>query len=141
PVSGTLTVSARPATVTANDKTKVYGEANPALTATVVGAVGSDTLNYSLATTATASSNVGSFPMVVTLGSNPNYSVTSTDGSLTITARPVTITADAKTKVYGAADPAFTYQITSGSLVGSDAFTGSLDRTTGEAVGAYAISQ
>src|SRR5204863_7400734 len=73
---GSLAITAKTATVTANDKTKVYGEANPALTATVVGAVGSDTLNYSLATTATASSNVGSFPIEIGLGSNPNYDVT-----------------------------------------------------------------
>jgi hypothetical protein len=55
--------------------------------------------------------------------------------------RAVEITADAKSKVYGDADPALTYQITSGSLAFSDAFTGALTREAGEDVGTYAILQ
>jgi hypothetical protein len=39
--------------VTANDKSKTYGQANPALDAVVVGAVNGDVLSYSLATVAT----------------------------------------------------------------------------------------
>src|SRR5207237_62323 len=46
-----------------------------------------------------------------------------------------------QTKVYGAADPALTYKITSGSLVTGDAFTGALTRDAGENVGSYAIKQ
>jgi MBG domain (YGX type) len=51
------------------------------------------------------------------------------------------VTADAKEKVYGAADPALTYQITSGSLASGDAFSGALVREAGDNVGAYAIKQ
>ncbi|MCX6820284.1 MAG: MBG domain-containing protein [Candidatus Adlerbacteria bacterium] len=51
------------------------------------------------------------------------------------------MTAAVKTKVYGATDPALTYTITSGALQGSDAFTGSLTRGAGEAVGTHAINQ
>ncbi len=47
----------------------------------------------------------------------------------------MTVTADPQTKVYGDADPALTYQITSGSLAFSDEFTGSLTRDAGEDVG------
>jgi hypothetical protein len=42
---------------------------NPALTAVVTGAV-NDTINYTLATTATQFSNVGDYPIAVTLGAN-----------------------------------------------------------------------
>ena len=49
----TLTVTPKTATVVAANKTKVYGDLNPALTATVTGAVNGDTINYTLATTAT----------------------------------------------------------------------------------------
>ena len=38
--------------MTANAKSKTYGDDNPALDAVVVGAVNGDTLAYSLATTA-----------------------------------------------------------------------------------------
>ena len=52
---GALTVSQAAASVTANAKSKTYGEANPALDAVVSGAVNGDTLDYSLATPATQS--------------------------------------------------------------------------------------
>jgi hypothetical protein len=49
------------------------------------GVNGGDTINYTLATTATQFSNVGHYPIDVTLGDNPNYSVVSTNGILTVT--------------------------------------------------------
>ncbi|MCX2583535.1 beta strand repeat-containing protein, partial [Pedobacter sp. MR22-3] len=61
--------------------------------------------------------------------------------TLTVNAKAITVTADAKTKNYGDADPALTYSITSGALVGTDTFTGSLSRLPGENVGTYAINQ
>ena len=51
------------------------------------------------------------------------------------------MTADAKSKVYGTADPSLTYQVTSGSLVTGDSFSGALTRATGENVGSYPILQ
>jgi hypothetical protein len=47
-----LTVTPKAVTVVATDKSKVYGDVNPTLTATVTGAVGTDVINYTLATTA-----------------------------------------------------------------------------------------
>lgn len=55
--------------------------------------------------------------------------------------RTITVTADAKKKTAGTADPLFTYTITKGSLFGTDAFTGSLSRVPGEAVGSYVIKK
>jgi hypothetical protein len=55
--------------------------------------------------------------------------------------RPITVTADSKTRIFGTPDPALTYQITSGSLVSGDSFTGNLARAAGSTVGSYAISQ
>jgi hypothetical protein len=52
--------------------------------------------------------------------------------NLSITTRGITVTADAKTKTYGDADPSLTYQVTTGSLVNSDTFSGSLTRLAGE---------
>jgi hypothetical protein len=51
----------------------------------------------------------------------------------------VVVAADSKTKVYGQADPALTYQVTVGSLLAGDAFSGSLTRLPGEAIGTYPI--
>lgn len=65
----------------------------------------------------------------------------STNGSLTVNPRPVTVTADAKSKNYGAPDPALTYTVTSGNLVNGDTFTGALSRVAGELPGTYQITQ
>src|SRR5438093_2220829 len=108
PTDGTLTINRRAATVTADDKSKTYGDANPSFTATVTGTVNGDVLNYTLSTTATQFSNVGTYPITVALGSNPNYNVTATNGTLTINKKDATVTADDKSKQYGDANPTFT---------------------------------
>ncbi len=70
----TLSITQKWASVTADNKSKTYGDDNPALTATVVGEVGGGAaINYCLSTPALKFSNVGSYPITVTLGSNPNY--------------------------------------------------------------------
>ncbi len=73
PANGTLLIGQKAATVSADNKSKTYGEDNPAFTAAVTGTVNGDTLNYALGTTAGKFSNVGNYPITVTLGSNPNY--------------------------------------------------------------------
>ena len=73
-----------------------------------------------------------------TLSAGSNYALTFVGANLTINARPVTVTADAKSKTYGDDDPALTY---TGALHGSDSFTGTLTREAGENVGSYAITQ
>ena len=136
----TLTVTPALATVTANPASKTYGAANPAFSATVAGTVNGDTLNYTLATTATTASGVGLYPITVTLGLNPNYSVTPTNGTLTVGQATATVTANPATKVYGTADPILT-----GTLSGflpADGITATYRRMSGETVAGspYTIS-
>ncbi len=87
-----LTVNPLSVTLKANNKSKTYGDNNPALDATVTGTVNGDVLNYTLATTATQFSNVGDYPITVTLGANPNYSVTTTDATLNVTPKTASVT-------------------------------------------------
>ncbi len=69
-----------------------------------------------------------------------NYTVASTASTTAdILAKPLTVTADAKTKVAGTTDPALTYSTV--GLVDGDSATGSLTRDAGEAVGTYPITQ
>ena len=60
----TLTVTQRSVTVTADDKSKTYGDADPALTATKEGIVGDDTVDYEL--TREPGENVGTYTIHVT---------------------------------------------------------------------------
>jgi hypothetical protein len=57
----------------------------------------------------------------------------------TIAKKGLTVTADAKSKTQGEADPALTY--TAEGLVGSDTLTGALSREAGEDPGTYAITR
>ncbi len=137
-VPADLTISSRALTIVAQSKTKVYGDADPALTYTSTGLVGTDAITGALARA--TGENVGSYAIGQgTLAAGNNYAVTYVPAGLTISSKTLTIIAQSKTKVYGDADPALTY--TSTGLVGTDAITGSLTRAAGENVGSYVIGQ
>jgi hypothetical protein len=138
-VPASLTVGKAAITVTADAKSKAYGATDPALTyqITTGALVGSDVLAGSLSRA--PGENVGTYEISSTLA-NANYDVTFVPANLTVGKAAITVTADAKSKTYGATDPALTYQITTGALVGSDVLAGSLSRAQGENVGTYAIS-
>jgi len=61
--------------------------------------------------------------------------------NFTVNPRAITVTADAKSKSFGASDPTLTYTITAGSLLLGDALTGSLLRAAGSDAGTYQIQQ
>ena len=86
----TIKVQPKAVTVKADDKSRAYGEANPELTWSVqdgFSLVGQDTLNLTISTTADAASTPGSYPITLTEveNANPNYTVTTQDGTLTVT--------------------------------------------------------
>jgi hypothetical protein len=59
----------------------------------------------------------------------------------TVNPRAITVTADAKTKVFGAAEPTLTYAITAGSLLLGDELAGALTRAAGTDAGGYQIQR
>jgi hypothetical protein len=115
-----LTVAKAPLTVTAVNKSKVYGAGVPNLTYTITGFVNGDTVKVvsgapKLTTCATTSSGVGTYPITVAKGtlSAANYNFSNlVNGKLTVTKAQLTVTAVNKTKTQGAANPALTYTIT-----------------------------
>ena len=142
-------VNQAPLTVTAANASKLYGQANPPLTGSIVGIKNGDNITATYATTATQSSPVGSYPIVPTLvdpdSKLGNYSVTSVNGTLTINPAPLTITADDKTKILNAPNPAFTASY-SGFVLGEGpgVLSGTLACTTtavtASPVGSYPIT-
>ena len=145
-ISTDFEITQAPLTITAEGKTKVYGTANPGLTAAYSGFVNGETSTVLtspviLSVPADATSPVGPYVITASGATATNYSIIFVPGTLTITQAPLTITADAQTKIYGGTDPALTYQITSGALVNGDILTGSLSRVAGENVGTRAIEQ
>lgn len=77
-----------PLSVTANDQAITFGDALPALDGTLIGVVNNDNITVTYATTATATSDVGTYPITITLsdpdGRLGNYDVSETQGTLTI---------------------------------------------------------
>jgi pectin methylesterase-like acyl-CoA thioesterase len=111
--NGTLTVEKAKLMVTADNKTKVYGSANPELTFGFAGFVNGETSSVLTSpviasTTATALSGAGSYAIAASGGAADNYSLTYVDGTLTVNKANLTATADNKSKVYGSANPDFT---------------------------------
>lgn len=93
-----------PITVTAKSYTRKYGEDNPSLEYDVTGDIeGVPTLSCE----ATATSPVGTYPIVVSKGSVTNYNDTYINGTLTITKAPLTITAQNYVIKQGEALPTF----------------------------------
>jgi hypothetical protein len=145
--AATLGVTARPITVTADSLGREYGNANPALTYAIGGdgLVNGDALTGALETPATITSNVGSYGIGQgTLAGSGNYDITTfTGGTLAVTARPITVTANDLNREYGDANPALIYAIGGDGLVNGDTLTGGLatPATLTSGAGTYGITQ
>ena len=141
-VGANLTIGKTAITVTADAQTKVYGDADPVLTYKITSGVLGTSDKFTGALTRAVGENVGTYAIQQgTLALNGNYTLTYVGANLSISKAAITVTANAQNKVYGAADPALTYTVTTGALVGTDKFTGALTRAAGENVGTYAIQQ
>ena len=164
--NGTITVTPAPLVLTLGNKTKVYGDADPALTFTVAGIqngeavgtalAGSGTLytangaggtNVTTALTRVAGENVATGPYAISKGAGltatANYSIqTIVPGALTITPAPLAVSGTA-TKIYGQPDPVLTVTSTGYKLTDTPGtvLTGALARAPGTNVGTYAITQ
>ena len=94
-----------PVTITANSYTIKYGDDIPDFGFTSEGAdlVGTPAITCE----ATASSPVGTYPIVITKGTVENYNDTYVNGTLTIEKAPLTITAKSYTRKQGEENPTF----------------------------------
>ncbi|HSU56968.1 MAG TPA: MBG domain-containing protein, partial [Candidatus Dormibacteraeota bacterium] len=116
-VNGSLTVMPADLLVQANDKSRAYGETNPVFTASLTGFVNSQdssALDGALVfnTTARTNSPLGTYAIGVSGVSSTNYSITFSNGTLAVTAYPLTVTTDNESRAYGLANPALTGRLT-----------------------------
>ena len=141
-VARSFTINPRAIAVTADAQTKTYGDADPELTYQVTSGSLVDGDVFSGGVSRSGGENAGSYQINQgTLALSANYTLAFSGAEFTISARPLAISADAKSKTYGEADPALTYTLTSGSLIGTDVIGGSLERVSGENAGTYSIHQ
>ncbi|MCT4673375.1 MAG: Ig-like domain-containing protein [Prolixibacteraceae bacterium] len=84
-----FTVVKAPITVTADSKTRVYGDMNPMFTYSVTGTRSGDTniftIEPNMSTTATETSNVGQYTIAISGGMSDNYMPSYINGNLDIT--------------------------------------------------------
>ena len=106
----TVAAEEQPVTITAENKSMVYGDNVPTLTFTTTGAMLNGTPK--LSTTATKTSAVGTYPIKVEKGTVTNTNVTYVDGTLTIGKAPLTVSVGNYSREQGQDNPAFvlTYQ-------------------------------
>ncbi|HIZ30042.1 MAG TPA: hypothetical protein H9813_02260, partial [Candidatus Fournierella merdipullorum] len=117
------------------------------LSITLNGVVSADAVTAEAASYAYDSANAGENKTItasgITLSGEDagNYTLSADTATTTGTITPaaLTVTAEAKSKTYGDADPELTYQVS--GLVGEDKLTGALSRAEGENVGEHAITQ
>jgi len=152
----TFTVGAAALTISADNKTRVYGAANPTLTYTPSGFVNGENSGVlsgspSLTTSATTNSSVAgsSYTITAAVGtlSAANYSFTFVNGQLSVTAAPLSITANndsktyGQTKTYGAGQTTFTSSgLQNGETIGSVTITASGGTATNANVGSYNLT-
>lgn len=138
-----FTITPRPASVAPDGATKVYGDPDPTFTGTLTGFLAADGVSatYSRA----AGETVAGGPYAISAVLSPagvlsNYDISYGTADFTITTRPVSVTPDAASKVYGDSDPALTGTLT--NFVAGDGVTASYTRDPGETVadGPYTIS-
>ena len=143
--NGNISITKRPIIVTVSAAGKVYdGDIDTTAILTPVGVLFSDTVTASHTGATFDTKNVGTGKTVTTAGVTlggldaGNYSVAiSATGSASITVRPLSVSAVANSKIYGATDPTLSY---TSDVVSGDTFSGTLGRDSGEDVGVHAMT-
>ena len=120
-VNGTLDVGPAELGVRANDTNRLYGAGNPVFTASISGFVNGESLGNSdvvggpsLGTLADTNSPVGGYEITNGVGSlaSTNYTFSLTNGTLSVDAAAITVSADDQSRGYGAANPVLTASYT-----------------------------
>lgn len=141
--AGTLTVTKATAVVSPNAQSMTYGDPDPALTYAVVGPPVGYVFDQAPTCSVGAHAAAGQYSITCSGGSDKNFTFDeSATSQLTVGQRPITVTPNGQSIVYGQALPAsYPYAVTSGSLVGSDAITGTCGVAgTPSAAGQYPIT-
>ncbi len=114
--SNLFTINKADLTITANNASRIYGDSNPAFTATYSGLKKGDSQNVvsglQLATSAGNTSNVGSYDITAANGQAQNYNITYVNGKLVITPATLTYVADPRERTVGQDNPGFTGSVT-----------------------------
>ena len=116
-IEGELTIGKRDIVLTADPKSKVYGDPNPELTYSIIGMVNGDTYESldtepALSTDVDEYTGAGEYAIVVSGGEDNNYAFQYQQGILQVNKATLEVTLNNVTIQYGSDLPAFAYSIT-----------------------------
>ncbi|HLX62274.1 MAG TPA: MBG domain-containing protein [Planctomycetota bacterium] len=115
--NGTLTIMPVELSVVADDLSRMYGAANPALTGTLAGLQNGDQISVTYSTAATTASPAGNYAITPALtdpnNALPNYALDLHAGTLSVSPAPLSVAALSASRVYRSVDP-----LLSGSVTG-----------------------
>ncbi len=111
--NGTTTVIPAPLTITASSGTMTYGNAVPVVTPGVSGLQNGENASVlgaglTCTTTASPTEPTGSYPTSCSGASDPNYTISYVDGSITVTPAALSVTASSDSMTYGGVAPDIT---------------------------------
>ncbi len=109
----TYTINKAPLTINVNDAEKIYGDENPEFTYSFSGFVNNEDESVlssavTFSTKANKKSGAGTYSVSASATAK-NYEVGCTEGTLTVKKAPVTVAVNAKSRVYGDANPQFDF--------------------------------
>jgi len=121
---GSILVTPAPLSITASSGSLTYGGYVPPITPTITGLQNGDSSSVlgaglTCGTTATSTSTPGTYTSSCSGASDPNYTITYVNGTVTLTPAPLTITASSDSMTYGGTVPTIT-AIVSGLQNGED---------------------
>lgn len=107
------TIKAAELTAKVHDASRVYGDNNPAFNISYSGFINGENESVVITkptatTTATTSSNVGTYPISISGGVAQNYTLKYETGTLTVTKASLELSVNDATKIYGSENPTFT---------------------------------
>lgn len=109
----TYTINKAPLTINVNDAEKVYGDENPQFTYSFSGFVNNEDESVlssavSFSTKANKNSGAGTYGVAASATAK-NYEIGCTEGTLTVKKAPLSVKVNAKSRVYGDANPQFDF--------------------------------
>ncbi len=144
-LDGTLSVTSAPLLVQALNSSRAYGQTNPPFAATLTGFVNGENQGVlsgtlAFATPAQTNSPLGQYPIIPTGLTATNYSLSFSNGTLTVSACALVASADNQSRIYGAANPVLTGRLA--GVQSGDNITASYSTaaTAASPVGSYPIT-
>lgn len=134
-----LTIKQREIYITADDKSKFYGEDDPELTYHITQGEILDDVELQGNIYRVSGNDAGKYDIRSNLTLGRNYKIVFTKGVFEIKQLTIRVRTNDYEKIYGEGNPTFEYEIIEGQLLNGDKLLGGVSKEDGEDVGIYRL--